>query len=162
FLIILSVSQILLSVPQSASTPIALGIALFILLACAYYASARRVTRSAIVVGIAVPAIVIFSGGIIAGIYRQNNAEELSLAAEKAEKARAAGNAPLAPELATDNKFSAISYTVTAGKPTTIDFANHGSNPHNIDILSVKDAQSGADIKTEIVQPGGSAKLSFT
>jgi plastocyanin len=151
--IILSVSQILLAVPEDVATPIALCIALIILLGCAYFATARRLSRGIITLGVAIPAIVLFGAGIGAGIYRQEN--------PTTEHKGAEANAAPKPQITTDNKFSETSYTVYAGQQVTIDVENQGSNPHNMHILGVTNPD-GSDIKTDILSAGNSAKLTFT
>lgn len=152
--IILAVSQILLAVPEDASTPIALLIALLILLGCAYFATARKLSRGVVTLGVAVPAIILFGTGIGAGIYRQANPTT-------EHKGGVEANAAPKPQITTDDKFSETAYTVTAGQQVTIDVENHGSNPHNMHILGVTNAD-GSDIKTEILTSGNSAKLTFT
>mgnify|MGYP002400715317 CR=1 FL=1 len=154
FCIILAVSQILLAVPEDVATPIALLIALVILLGCAYFATARSLSRGMITLGVAVPAVVLFGAGIGAGIYRQANPTTEN-------KGGAEANAGPKPQITTDNKFSRTSYTVPAGQPVTIDVENQGSNQHNMHILGVTNAD-GSDIKTDILAPGASAKLTFT
>jgi len=151
--IILAVSQILLAVPEDVATPIALIIALIILLGCAYFATARRLSRGVITLGVAIPAIILFGAGIGAGIYRQEN--------PTTEHKGAEANAGPKPEITTDDKFSQTSYTVYAGQQVTIDVENQGSNPHNMHILGVTNPD-GSDIKTDILSAGNSAKLTFT
>ncbi len=151
--IILAVSQILLAVPEDVATPIALIIALIILLGCAYFATARRVSRGVVTLGVAIPAIILFGAGIGAGIYRQVNPTTENKGAE--------ANAGPKPQVTTDNKFSETSYTVYAGQQVTIDVTNQGSNQHNMHVLGVANPD-GSDIKTELLGPGQSAKLTFT
>jgi|SRR5579875_609390 len=74
----------------------------------------------------------------------------------------AAAQATTSPdEVATDNKFSATTIVVPAGKPVTLNFQNKGTAIHNWDVLNVKD-DSGKDIKTDLIQGGQSAKITFT
>lgn len=155
--IILSVSQVLLALPANAATAIAMVIALAILLGCAYFATARKVTRQTVLAGVAIPAIVLYAAGIGARIYRVNNPEEA-----KGGETQAAG-AVGAPkdEVTTDNKFSVTAYTLEAGAETTINVLNKGTNTHNVHILDVQGAD-GNDIKTDLLPGGGSAKLTFT
>lgn len=164
--IVLSISQILLAVPEGAATVIALFVALTVLLGCAYFATARTVNRQLIVAGIAVPAIVLLASGVYAGIYRQNNPKHEGAVGEQQANAAGAGGGNVVPqpadEVTTDNKFSATAYTVEANKPTIIPVKNQSkANLHNMHILTVKDS-NGQDIKTDLLQPGQSANLSFT
>lgn len=152
--IILSVSQILLAVPEDVATPIALCIALIILLGCAYFATARSVSRGIITLGVAVPAIVLFGAGIGAGIYRQANPKTEN-------KGGAEANAAPKRQITTDNKFSQTSYTIAAGQQATIDVENQGSNQHNMHVLGVTNPD-GSDIKTDLLSPGQKASLTFT
>src|SRR5579859_1685390 len=140
--IILAVSQILLAVPEDVATPIALLIALVILLGCAYFATARSLNRGIVTLGVAIPAVILFGAGIGAGIYRQAN--------PKTENKGVEANAAPRPQITTDDKFSETAYTVTAGQQVTIEVENHGSNLHNMHVLDVKNPD-GSDIKTDIL-----------
>ncbi|HLZ71664.1 MAG TPA: cupredoxin domain-containing protein [Dehalococcoidia bacterium] len=75
----------------------------------------------------------------------------------------AAASAPTTDwkETTTDNKFSDTQVTVPAGKQVTLTVQNQGTAVHNVDVLDVKD-DSGKDIKTDLVQAGKSATLTFT
>jgi len=161
--IVLSVSQILLALPSAAATAVAMVIALLVLFGCAYVATAKRIGRGLVYLAVAVPAVVLFGAGIGSGIYRQANPQANEVAGEGAVAGKNApgnnGQAP-APEVTADNKFSATSYTVEAGKETTISVQNNGKAVHNFHILGVQDS-AGSDIKTELLQPGASAKLTF-
>src|SRR5579883_362782 len=132
--VMLAVSQILLAVPSDVSTPIALFIALFVLLACAFLASKPDVKRPTIYAAVAVPFLVLFSAGIASGIYCQTNGEKSESGVEAS-----AGGAGLSPlplsETTTDNKFSATSFTIAAGKQTTLDLKNDGQAVHNWHLL---------------------------
>lgn len=162
FTIILAISQILLTVPASASTAIALVIALVILFGCAYFATAPRLNRQMILAGVAIPAIVLYAAGIATGIYKAQHGMgggegEGGAAAAGIGKA---GAAP-APQVTTDNKFAVTAYQVEAGKATTISVKNNGQAVHNMHILGITDA-GGQDVKTDLLQPGQSANLTFT
>ncbi len=154
--IVLSISQILLAVPSNVATVIALVIAVLILLACTFFATARTLNRQMIMAGIAVPAIALLGSGIYAGIYRQNNPTHEAGSGEAAN----VGSQP-ATQVTTDNKFSTTAYTVEVNEPIVIPIKNQGTALHNMHILEVKDA-SGQDIKTDLLPPGAGANLSFT
>jgi plastocyanin len=162
FLIILSVSQILLAVPASVSTMVALFIALLILLTCAYLSSVPQLKRQTVFGAIGVPVLVLAGSGIIARIYRQNNPTHEGAAGATSAASVQGGNQTSTPanEVTTDNKFSVTNYTVEAGKAVTIDIRNNGQAVHNFDILNVKDP-SGNAVKTDLLQPGQDAKLTF-
>src|SRR5579883_1711552 len=129
FGIILAVSQILLAMGGDNATPIALLIAVIVLFGCAFIASAPRVSRSQIMLSVAVPAIVLAAAGIGARAYRVNHKEG---------KGGTEANA-IRPQVATDDVFSVTSYTVPANTPVDIPFSNQGQNIHNMHILGVKD-----------------------
>ncbi len=162
--VVLSLSQVLLAVPEDATTPIALVVALIILFGCTYFATARHVTRQTVYAGLAVPAVILVSAGVFSAVYRQNNPKAEVTGGEQANAAATGGGnvaAQPAAETTTDNKFSVTAYTVEANKPTTIAVQNKGAALHNMHILDVKDA-NGQDIKTDLLQPGQSANLTFT
>jgi len=71
-----------------------------------------------------------------------------------------AGNTTLT-EQTTDNKFSQTKFSVPAGKPVQMTVSNKGTAVHNWHVLNVKDA-NGSDIKTDLLDGGKSAQLSFT
>ena len=160
--IVVCVSQILLAVGENVATPIALIVALIVLLGCSYFATARRVSRQVIVTGVALPAIALIAGGVFAGIYHRNHPAE-SPGSTEARAAVNGGNLGTQPaaEVMTDNKFSSTTYQVQANKATTITLQNKGKALHNFHILNVNDA-SGQEIKTDLVQPGESKDLSFS
>ena len=64
-------------------------------------------------------------------------------------------------ETTTDNKFSDTVFTIPAGQPVTITVDNKGKALHNWHVLNVQGAD-GKPVQTALVQPGGSAKLTFT
>lgn len=152
FGIILAISQILLAVGGTLATMVALIIAIIVLAICSYLASARRLQRGVVTTSIAVPVIALAIAGIGARVYRVNNHETKGTAA-----------AAISPQITTDNKFSVTSYTVPANTPIDIPVMNQGQAIHNMDILGVKDAVTGADIKTpSLVQAGTTQDLKFT
>jgi plastocyanin len=164
FVIILSVSQILLVVSESAATAIALFIALVVLFSCAYFATARTLNRQIVLAGVAVPFIVLFVAGIASGIYRQTHAESDNKGSAEALAASASGgnqSAKPAPEVTTDNKYSVTSYQVQANSPVVVTVRNDAKTVHNMHILGITGA-TGQDVKTDLLQPGQSADLSFT
>src|SRR5207302_10647805 len=107
-IVIFCISQILLAVPGKASTPIALLIAIGILLLCAYLATTPRLTRQTLfsIVGTSFALVVVF--GIVGGVYRLENPEKPG--GEAGAKAASAPGGNLSPspanEVTTDNKFS--------------------------------------------------------
>jgi len=147
--IILAVSQILLALGHNA-TPVALLIALIILVLGGVFASAPRLSRVQAITAVVVPALILAAAGIGARVYRVNHHE-----------AKTEQTAAIPPEVTTDNKFSVTSYTVPANTPIDIPVRNAGQAIHNMHILDVKDANTGGDIKTDLLQPGQSADLKF-
>jgi len=91
FVIILSVSQILLVVSESAATAIALFIALVVLFSCAYFATARTLNRQMVLAGVAVPFVVLFAAGLASGVYRQNHTGSENKGSAEAQAASASG-----------------------------------------------------------------------
>jgi len=164
FVIILSVSQILLVVSESAATAIALFIALAVLLSCAYFATARTLNCQIVLAGVAVPFVVLFAAGVASGIYRQTHTESENKGGVGAQAASTSGgnqSPKPAPEVTTDNKFSVTSYQIAANSPAVITVRNDGKAVHNMHILGIT-GPNGQDVKTELLQPGQSAGLSFT
>lgn len=155
FAIILAVSQILLAVGGNTATPIALLIALIVLVGCSVLASAKRVTRAQIAASVAVPALALGIAGIGARVYRVNNPEK---------KSAAGTQAAIPPQVTTDNKFSVTSYTVPANTPIDIPVNNQGAATHNMHILGVKDEVTGQEPVTvpQLVNGGTSGDLKFT
>jgi plastocyanin len=102
----------------------------------------------------------------VASTVRGTAVATVSGTAAPAGSPRAAGSPAAAAagpltETATDNKFSDTKVTAKAGQATTIAFANKGSAVHNLHVLNVQDA-AGKDIKTDIIDGGKSASLTFT
>lgn len=152
FTIIWSVSRILLAMPGNGATPIAIVIAIAVLLLCAVVASAPKISKATIYAVIAVPLLAVWGAGIGSGIYLHN---------EKPESAAAKLTPLPAQEITTDNQFSATSLTFAAGAPITINLKNNGQAVHNFFILDSKDA-SGNDIKSKNLAPGDADALTFT
>jgi plastocyanin len=154
FAVILAVSQILLAVGGDTATPIALLIALIVLLGCSAIASAKRVTRGQIMASVAVPALVLGVAGIGARAYRVNHHEK---------KSEAGTQAAIPPQITTDDKFSVTSYTVQANTPIDIPVKNEGAAIHNMHILGVNDEVTGKEPTTPgLVNPGETSDLKFT
>lgn len=61
----------------------------------------------------------------------------------------------------TDNKFSATTLSVPAGKPVQLTASNKGSAVHNFHVLNVKD-DGGKDIKGDLLAAGKSQTLNFS
>jgi plastocyanin len=157
-LIILLMSQILLVVPEAIATPVALGVALLVLIVCAVIANTPRIPRGLIYTAIAVPLLVLVLAGGASGAYRYNRAQE-----EAAAQAEREANAPSTTpqEVTTDNKFSRTTINVPAGQSVTLNLSNNGLAIHNWHVLNVKDA-SGKDITTELTQPSQKSSVTFT
>lgn len=64
-------------------------------------------------------------------------------------------------EVATDNKFSAVSYTIMAGTPYTLTLQNKGEALHNWHILGVK-GTDGKDVDSPLADGGRSVSFTFT
>jgi plastocyanin len=152
--IILAVSQILLALGGDNATPIALLIAVLVLFGCAVIAAAPRISRSQIMLSVAVPAILLGAAGIGARVYRVNHKETTGGTQANA----------IPPQITTDNKFAVTGYTVPANTPIDIPVTNQGTAIHNMHILGVKDAVTGQEPVTvpQLVQPGTSGDLKFT
>lgn len=152
FSILWSVSRILLAMPGDGATPIAILIAIGVLLLCAFVASAPRISKGTVYAVVGVPLIAIYIAGIGSGIYLHNETPE----------SNAAKLTPLpAQETTTDNHFSATQFTFAAGGQVTINLKNNGSAVHNFHIINAKDP-SGNDIKSKNLAPGDTDALTFT
>ncbi len=158
-LIIFCISQILLVVPESVATPIALFIALFILVSAAFISGApRNLPRVAIYGSITLPLLALVVAGAWAGIVRYNQNTAAAAAA-----AYAAANAPATSltEITTDNKFSKTNFNVPAGQAVTLTLTNRGQAIHNWHVLDVKD-ENGKDILVPLTQAGQTTSVTFT
>jgi heme-degrading monooxygenase HmoA len=144
-LVIYGLSRIYLSLPSSAATPLAAGIAIGILLIAWYFSANPQVPRWQLlgVVGVAIATLAI--GGTAAAIYDDNNHEVKEVAAPTT--APPAGQTPAAPGEVVidmiDNKFvdasgnSESAVTVQgANKETTIPITNSGAATHNVHIAA--------------------------
>ena len=70
--------------------------------------------------------------------------------------------APVLSEVATDDKYATTAFTTTAGVATELTLQNKGAaDPHNWHLMGVQNADA-SDIKTDIIQTGQSANLTFT
>jgi plastocyanin len=152
--IIFLTSQILLAVPESLATLIALCIALFILIVCAVVATAPRVPRGLVYTIVGIPVLALIVAGSAAGMYRQGEAE-------KAAEARANAPQTALSEVTTDNKFSQTTLNIPAGQAITLTQNNKGQAIHNWHVLNVKDSD-GKDVTTPLTQPGQTANTTFT
>lgn len=157
--IIFLVSQILLVLPESVATVVALVIALGILLTCTAFATMRRVSRGLVYSAVALPALALVIAGGAASIRRFSESNKATGAVAAANGVNQAQTA--VTEVTTDNKFSLTNITVPAGQPVTLTLRNDGQAIHNWHVLDVKSAD-GKDIKTELTPGGQTATVTFT
>lgn len=157
--IIFLLAQILLVVPESAAPPIALVIALLVLLGGATLANADRIPRGAAYAAIGIPAIALIAGGTFSYFH-------MHPVGGKATPAVAATSA--APQLSTtlseittDNHFSQTSLTVPAGKPITLTQTNKGQAIHDWHVLDAT-SSDGKPIATALTSPGQTSSVTFT
>jgi plastocyanin len=152
FSVLWSVSRVLLAMPGDGATPIAILLAIGVLLLCAFVATAPRISKGAVYAVIGVPLIGIYIAGIGSGIYLHN---------ERPESAAAKLTPLPAQQTTTDNKFSVTQFTFAAGGQVTINLKNDGQAVHNFHITNAQDA-SGNDIKSKNLAPGDTDTLTFT
>jgi len=157
-LVILMTSQILLAVPEAAATPIALGIALFVLVGCSIVATTPKLSKGVIYTLVGVPVVVLLIGGSTAGLYRIGQAQQAAV--EEAQKEASQPLTALA-EITTDDKFSRTTFISPAGQSVTLTQTNKGSAIHNWHVLDQKD-NSGKDITTALTNPGQTNTVTFT
>src|SRR5579875_2359485 len=157
-LIITMMSQILLVVPESVATPVALFIALLILVVAAMMSGEPRLPRGLTYSVVGLPLLALVVAGTWAGVVRYNQAQAAAAAA-----AYAAANAPATSltEITTDDKFSKTNFNVPAGQAITITVTNQGQAIHNWHVLDVKD-DDGKDILVPLTQPGQKNSITFT
>jgi plastocyanin len=156
--IILLVSQILLIVPEQFATPIALGIAILILVAGSSVANSPKLSRGRVITLIGIPTVILVVAGVTAGGYRFHTAQ-LEASAAAAREATATTTSPV--EITTDNLFSKTSINVPVGREVTLTQTNAGLSIHNWHVLEVKDVQ-GKDVATALTQPGQKSAVTFT
>jgi plastocyanin len=156
--IIFLTSQILLVVNEALATPIALGIALFVLIACSVVATSPKISKRAIYSLISVPLAVLVVAGGTSGIIRANRAQQ-----EAAALAEQEASQPLTSlaEITTDDKFSKTTFISPAGQAVTLTQTNKGAAIHNWHVLDTKDS-SGKDITTALTNPGSTSSVTFT
>jgi plastocyanin len=155
--VILLISQILLVVPEQIATPIALGLAVLILVAGSAAANSPKLSKGKIITLIALPAVILVVAGVTAGGYRFHTAQ-VEAAAEAQRAATATTTTPT--EITTDNLFSRVTLNVPVGQPVTLTLQNKGLNIHNWHVLAVRDP-NGNDIATQLTQPGQQSTVSF-
>jgi plastocyanin len=172
-------SQILLAAPEKAEAPIALAIAVLILLASAVLASARRITRQLVLAAIGIPALaLVVAGGLsFAHLHQGGGKNQIAAASASTGGSTAGVSAPVGntaaqtnvsgpglnlSETTTDNKFSTTSYTIKVGQQVTMVVHNNGQAMHNWHLLNQK-SDDGKDIVTTplLVPPGGTATVTF-
>lgn len=155
FLLIFSVSRILLVVREDvspgAATTLAIIGAASVLTLCTLLAVGPPLSRQMVYMLTALPASVV----IAIGLY---------LAVRPGEHAGEPGAGPAVvtafTQVATDNKFSLTEIRVPAGVEVTMTVENRGAALHNMHVLNVKD-KSGADITTKLVGGGITETVKF-
>lgn len=150
-------SRVLLAVEESASTAIALGIAVYVLAIAAVVASRPRITSRALAVGVAVGLVALLGAGLIAGAVGMRELEHAAGGEEHAAEgegapAGGAGEAESEGEdtaaggaggplewVAVDIEFESAPQTAKAGD-LAISLVNNGQAPHNVTIPKLGDA----------------------
>jgi plastocyanin len=157
FLLIYSVSRILLEarewyssdVGAYVATAIAIAVAVCVLGICTLLAAGPRLSPRATYLLTALPAAAI----IAVGLY---------LAARPGEGGEGGAAAVTSfTQVATDNKFSVTEVTVPVGAEVTVNVDNQGTQPHNWHLQGVKDAE-GKDIATELKPGPNTQSIKFT
>jgi plastocyanin len=156
--IILLISQILLIVPELLQAPIALALAVLILVVGSAVANSPKLSRGKIMFLIGLPTVVLVVAGVTAGGYRVHQAQ-LEAQAEALRASTATTTSPA--EVTTDNLFSKTSINIPVGQSVTLTQTNAGLNIHNWHVLQVQDA-SGKDIATPLTQAGQKSSVTFT
>ncbi len=155
-LVIFSAGEILLSISASLATALALVLALLIMVVCWALAAGPRVPTTQISLAAGLPLAAILGVGLFLAVQPQESTGE--------GHGGAAGGAAVATsltEIATDNKFSSVEYTVPANTEITMEFANRGAAVHNWHVTGVTD-KGGGNIATQLLAGGKTESLKFT
>jgi plastocyanin len=156
--IILLISQILLIVPEQLQAPVALALAVLILVAGSAVANSPKVSRGKVIFLIGLPTVILVVAGVTAGGYRFH-AAQVEAQAEALRAATATTTSPA--EITTDNLFSKTALNVPVGQQVTLTQTNNGLNIHNWHVLQVQDA-NGKDIATPLTQAGQKSSVTFS
>lgn len=130
----LSLSRVLLAVPETVATFLALGVAFYILLVAALVQARPRISSRALGVGVTLGLVALFASGIVAA-----NAGMRDLHAEEAAEGGAAGEGATeaAGPAADPTTFVAVDIAYDAAPQqlpleTTITLINQGQVEHNV------------------------------
>ena len=154
-LTIFSFGHVLLQVQESREAwPVAIAVAAAILLIAAFVNSQPSVRGVPAYALTALPASVILALGLF---YFVRPGPETGGGEEAVAVIPAPG--PLA-ETATDNRFSATSFTILPNEQYTLNLTNQGQALHNWAVKGVN-GTDGREIKTSLLQGGASESISF-
>jgi plastocyanin len=168
-----ALSRVLLAVPESASTTIAMGVATYVLLIAAIVTAKSRITSRALAVGVTLGVASIGVAGVVAGMAGMRPLEHDAEVAGEGDSGGGAesqntggegeeGQGEAAPGtfVAVDIDFSAAPETLPAGG-TTITIDNQGAAVHNVTFVGVNgedpivEAQGGQTDEGEVdLAPG--------
>ena len=141
-----ALSRVLLAVPESASTTIAMGVAAYVLLIAAIVTQKSRITSRALAVGVTLGVLSIGVAGVVAGFAGMRPLEhDAEIAGEEdsgggaesqntgGEGEEGQGEAEPGTFVAVDIDFASAPETLPAGG-TTITLENQGVAVHNVTI----------------------------
>lgn len=151
FALMFFMSRILLAVPESASTAIALLVAVVILGAASVLAVRPAMSSKAIMTVLVVGGVVMMAGGIIAGLIGEREIGH--------EGAAHAGPVDM---VAKNIQFEEKEITLQAGGPAEIRFVNDDAAPHNVAIYTAPDANEDIFVGGVILGPNKSINYEFT
>ena len=170
-------SRVLLAVEETASTAIALGIAVYVLAIAAIVSSRPRITSRALFVGVTLGLVALVTSGLIAsgvGMRELEHAAGEEGREEAAGGGEPAGESASEPEgedtaadepggplewVAEDIEFVSAPATAKAGE-VEISLVNNGQAPHNVTIPQVSDtpiveANAGEEQSAKVeLEPG--------
>ena len=160
-----ALSRVLLAVPESAATTIAMGVASYVLLIAALVTAKSRITSRALAVGVTLGVLAVGVAGVVAGFAGIRPLEHEAAAGEDhggEAPAEGEGAAEAAPGtwVAVDIAYESAPSSIPSGG-TTVTIDNRGAAVHNVVIAGfngdepVVEAQGGQTDQAELdLEPG--------
>ncbi len=151
-------SRILLALPEDAAPTVAIGVAIFIVLAASYVAT-QPISRPAVVLLVAVPSVLLVGGGVWGEIEYDGAEGEGEAVVENG----GAGAVSVSVAMG-DNFFDPKAFAFAAGADVTFRLTNNGAAIHNMRLAGpdgVYDTGDDAVSDPDLFRPGGKGTLSY-
>jgi plastocyanin len=150
FALMFFMSRILLAVPESASTAIALLVAVVVLGGASVLAVRPAMSSKAIITILVVGGVVMMAGGVVAALVGQREVAHKGVA-----------HAGPVEMVAKNIQFEEKEIALTAGGPAEIHFVNDDPAPHNVAIYTAPDASQDIYVGAVTIGPNKTINYEF-